>query len=80
MDVLECLRLHGQCMDLQIAEETGQTLASVRHQLDDLAGKGAIIQCRVTRFDRGTAIDARQCRIGGYLPPKAPGRKATSAA
>ena len=75
MDVLECLRKHGQCLDLEISEETGMTLASVRSRLDDLAKKGEIITCRVTRFDRGKPVHSWQCRVAGYAPPKNSGRK-----
>ncbi|HXU66692.1 MAG TPA: ArsR family transcriptional regulator [Casimicrobiaceae bacterium] len=75
-DVLECLRRHGQLLDLQIATETGISLAIVRETLTALAASGAVITCRLTRFERGKRIDAWQCRISGYVPPLAPGRKA----
>jgi predicted ArsR family transcriptional regulator len=74
MDVLECLKAHGQCLDLQIAEETGIPLARVRTRLEDLARNGDIIKCSVTRFTRGTPVHSWQCRIAGYAPPRAPGR------
>lgn len=79
MDVFECLKKHGQCLDLQIAEETGIPLVSVRTRLDDLASKGDIIKCRVTRFDQGIAVHSWLCRIAGYTPPKAAARKPTAA-
>jgi len=77
VDVLECLRKYGQRLDLEIASETGLPLAEVRKRLSALATTGAVITCSLTRFERGKRVDAWQCRISGYVPPRAPGRKAT---
>jgi predicted ArsR family transcriptional regulator len=74
--VLECLKEHGQRLDLEIAAEIGVPLASVREQLTSLAATGAVIMCNLTRFEKGKRIDAWQCRVAGYVPPLAPGRKA----
>jgi hypothetical protein len=41
-----------------------------------LAATGAVITCNLTRFEGGKRIDAWQCRVSGYVPPIAPGRKA----
>jgi len=80
MEVLECLKKYGQRLDLEIAEETGIPLDSVRRQITDLARTGEVITCQLTRFERGQPISSWQCRVSGYYPPKAPGRKPTSAA
>ena len=80
MDILQCLRKHGQRLDLEIAKETGVPLATVRERLAGLAATGAIITCNLTRFENGKRIDAWQCRVSGYAPPLAPGRKAKSTA
>ena len=74
--VLECLKKHGQRLDLEIARETGVPLATVREQLASLAATGAIVACSLTRFESGKRTDALQCRMSGYVPPQAPGRKA----
>jgi len=79
-DVLQCLKKHGQRLDLEIAEEMGLPLASVRQRLAGLVASGAVITCSLTRFENGERIDAWQCRVSGYVPPAAPGRKAKSAA
>jgi predicted ArsR family transcriptional regulator len=79
-DVLECLRKYGQRLDLEIAKETGVPLATVRRELTGLAASGAVVLCTLTRFERGTRIDAWQCRVSGYVPPPAPGRRAKPAA
>jgi len=75
-DILQCLRKHGQRLDLEIAKETGVPLATVRERLAGLAASGAVITCNLTRFENGKRIDAWQCRVSGYVPPLAPGRKA----
>lgn len=77
-EVFDCLSRYGQRLDLEIAKETGMPLEDVRKQLLALAATGAVISCRVTRFERGKRIEAWQCRISGYVPPPAPGRKATA--
>lgn len=75
-DVLACLRKYGQRLDLEIAKETGVPLGTVRRELTELAASGAVILCTLTRFERGTRVDAWQCRVSGYVPPPAAGRKA----
>ena len=75
-DILECLKRHGQRLDAEIAEETGVPLATVRHRHAVLALTGAVITCQLTRFNNGKRTEALQCRVSGYVPPLAPGRKA----
>ena len=79
IDTLNCLKKHGQRLDLELAKEMGLPLAAVRQQLASLAATGAIITCNLTRFENGKQIDAWQCRVSGYVPPLAPGRKAKAA-
>lgn len=74
--VLSHLKKHGQLLDLEIASATGIALAQVRKSLADLATRGEISQCTVTHFKGGKRIEGIQCRISGYVPPVAPGRKA----
>lgn len=76
VDVLACLKKHGQCLDVEIAREIGMSLATVRVHLAALAATGAVIKCNLTRFEKDKRIDAWQCRVAGYVPPRAPGPKA----
>ncbi len=78
IEVLECLKKYGQRLDFEIAKEVGVPLTTVRKRLESLAASGAVITCRLTRFDKGTRIEAWQCRVSGYVPPPAPGRKPAS--
>ena len=76
IEVLQCLKKYGQRLDLEIAKEMGVPLATVRQSLTGLAASGEIVTCSLTRFDHGKRIDAWQCRVSGYVPPPASGRKA----
>ena len=75
VEVLECLKKYGQRLDLEIAKEMEMPLASVRERLSGLTATGTVITCRLTRFESGKKVDAWQCRVSGYVPPQAPGRK-----
>ncbi len=75
-ETLQCLKKYGQRLDLEIAKEMGVPLAAVRQRLVELTAKGEIIMCNLTRFENGKKIEAWQCRVSGYVPPLAPGRKA----
>jgi SRSO17 transposase len=74
--VLSHLKKHGQLLDSEIASATGIALAQVRKSLADLATRGQISQCSVTHFHGDKRVEGIQCRISGYVPPVAPGRKA----
>jgi len=76
--ILDCLKKHGQRLDVEIAKETGVPLERVRERLAALAATGEVITCNLTRFEKGKRIEAWQCRVSGYVPPPAPGRKAMS--
>ena len=80
IETMKCLKKYGQRLDLEIAKEMGLPLATVRQRLTGLAATGAVITCSLTRFENGKQIDAWQCRVSGYVPPLAPGRKAKAAA
>ena len=79
IEILQCLKKYGQRLDSEIAKETGVPLATVRQRLAGLAATGAVITCNLTRFEKGKRIDSWLCRVSGYIPPAAPGRKAKPA-
>lgn len=76
IETLQCLKKYGQRLDLEIAKELGVPLAAVRQRLVDLTATREVVMCNLTRFENGKRIDAWQCRVSGYVPPLAPGRKA----
>jgi predicted ArsR family transcriptional regulator len=73
--VLEHLKKHGQLLDLDIAAATKIPLADVRASLSELSARGDISRCSVTSYVKGKAIEGFQCRVSGYIPRPAPGRK-----
>ena len=73
--ILQYLKTHGECTDGEIAEATGLTLAKARAQLGDLAAKREIMVCHSIRHENGQQIESMKCRLAGFIPPAAPGRK-----
>ena len=79
-EVLQCLKKHGQRLDLEIADEMRVPLATVRRRLAELSAAGAVVMCKLTRYEGSKTIEAWQCRVSGYVPAPAPGRKPKAAA
>ena len=75
IETLQCLKKHGQRLDLEIAKEMGVSLVVVRQQLSALADRREAIVCKTIRFENGQPFEAWQCRVSGFMPPPAPGRK-----
>jgi len=75
LDLLACLKKHGQRLDSEIATEMDMPLADVRTRLAKLSESGEVIACKLTRFEGGRAVDAVVYRASGYFPPASPGRK-----
>ena len=73
--VLEHLKKHGQLLDSEIAAATGISLKQVRLSLSAHSERGEISRCTVTRYNDGKPFEGFLCRISGYFPPAAPGRK-----
>ena len=80
IETLQCLKKHGQRLDLEIAKEMGVSLAIVRQQLTALADRREAIVCKTIQFENGRQVEAWQGRVSGFVPPAAPGRKPKSKA
>ncbi len=65
-------------MDFQIAKDLGTTLQAAKEKLAELAATNEVIMCYVMRFEGKQKIEGYACRISGYIPPAAPGRKPKS--
>jgi predicted ArsR family transcriptional regulator len=74
-ETLQCLKKHGQRLDLEIAKELRVPLATVRQHLTALAESREAIICKTIQFEKGKQFEAWQGRISGFVPPPAPGRK-----
>ncbi len=77
-EILQYLKTHGERFDTEIADAMGISLVKARLQLSELAGKGEIMTCHSIRFEKGKQIEGVRCRLAGYIPPAAPGRKPKS--
>jgi DeoR/GlpR family transcriptional regulator of sugar metabolism len=77
-EILQYLKVNGERLDTEIAQATGVTLAKVRVQLAELAAKGEIMVCHSIKFEKGKKIEGISCRVAGFIPPAAPGRKSKS--
>ena len=75
--IIQYLKKHGQKLDREIAKDTGIPLSQVRLTISELERTKAVSSCNVINFEGGVAIEGMLCRISGYIPPAAPGRKAT---
>lgn len=73
--VLQHLKKFGQLLDSEISASTKIPLEQVREAIEELSQRGEISRCSVTRFKNGKPVEGVQCRISGYYPPAAPGRK-----
>ena len=74
-EILQYLKNHGEQFDTEIAAATGLSLANVRLQVAELAAKGEVMTCHSIRYEKGKKIEGISCRLAGYIPPAAPGRK-----
>ena len=63
----------------KIAAEARVPLATVRKLLAELAAAGEVVMCQLTRYEGSKTIEAWQCRVSGYVPAPAPGRKPKAA-
>ena len=73
--IFEHIKKRGQVCDAEIAAALGLGLTKVRSSLSDLSATGQISCCNVTRFEDGKSVEEILCRVSGYVPPAAPGRK-----
>ncbi len=74
-EILQYLKNSGERLDSEIAAATGLSLAKVRLCVTDLQARGAVMVCRSIRYKDGKEIDGILCRVSGYIPPAAPGRR-----
>lgn len=76
--ILQFLKNNGEQLDRDIAAATGIPLSSVHLHLSELAAKGEVMACHSIKFQKGKKIEGISCRLSGYIPPAAPGRKPKS--
>ena len=74
-ETLQCLKKHGQRLDLEIAKELRVPLGTVRQHLAALAERKEAIVCKTIQYEKGRSFEAWQGRVSGFVPPATPGRK-----
>ncbi len=74
-EILQYLKKNGEQLDTEIAVATGHSLANVRRHLSELTSKNEVVACYTIRYVKGKKIEGMACRVAGYTPPAAPGRK-----
>ncbi len=79
-EILKYLKKHGEKLDAEIAESAGLSLSKTRNYLAELAAKNEVVLCDSIRFEKGKKIEGILCRVSGFVPPAAPGRKAKASA
>jgi len=74
-EILKYLKDRGEQLDSEIATAVGMPLESVRRHVSALSARGEVMTCQSIRFNDGKRVEGLLCRIAGYIPPAAPGRK-----
>lgn len=74
-DILKYLKAHNNQLDSEIAKGMDLPLANVCLGLSKLQERGDVVMCRTTRYAEGRMVEGMLCRLSGYFPPAAPGRK-----
>lgn len=76
-EILQYLKANGERFDFEIAQAVGISLAKVRVHLTEMTAKGEIMSCHSIKLEKGKRTEGMSCRISGFIPPAAPGRKFT---
>jgi hypothetical protein len=74
-EILQYLKTNGERFESEIAAGTKMSLATVKRNVEQLLAKGELIACHSIQFKDGKRIEGTRCRLAGYIPPAAPGRK-----
>ncbi|HUX91502.1 MAG TPA: ArsR family transcriptional regulator [Gallionellaceae bacterium] len=74
--ILKYLKMHGEKLDAEIAEGAHLSLSKTRIFLAELASKHEVVLCDSIRFEKGKKIEGILCRVSGFIPTAASGRKA----
>jgi len=73
--IIQHLKICGEQLDTEIAEALDLSVDQVRAAVKELAAKGVVMSCFVTRYPQGKKVEGWSCRMAGFIPPAAPGRK-----
>ena len=74
-EIIQYLKAHGERLDAEIAQAVGISLSAARKYLVEMTAKGEVMSYQSTKFENGKKIEGMRCRVAGFIPPAAPGRK-----
>jgi DNA-binding Lrp family transcriptional regulator len=74
-EIIAYLKKHGESQDADIAKEVGISLPKLLPLLAELTAKGDIMSYKSTKFVNKKPIEGMRCRVSGFIPKAAPGRK-----
>lgn len=75
--ILDHLKANGESIDSDIAQAVGLSVTKVRVVLAEMTARGEIMSYISTTYDNGKKVEAVKCRLAGFTPKAAPGRKST---
>jgi predicted ArsR family transcriptional regulator len=73
--IIQYLTKCGEQLDSEIAHAIGLPLSVAQHHLSALTAQGKVMSCHITKFVDGHKSEGITCRIVGYIPKVAPGKK-----
>lgn len=75
LSILKYLKTHGEQLDADIAAALSISLDKTRAHLAQLTADHEVMTYHSIRFVDGQKTEGIRCRLVGYTPPSAPGRK-----
>jgi DNA-binding IclR family transcriptional regulator len=73
--ILQLLTKQGERLDTEIAKSIGLPLNETRQYLEAMTADGRIMSCHIIRYEGGKEIKGMTCRVAGFIPKPAPGKK-----
>ena len=64
-EILQYLKTRGECLDSEIAQAIGISLADAQKQIVELTASGDVMSYQSTRFEKGKKIEGMRCRLAG---------------
>lgn len=75
IEILQCLKKHGERIDTEIAKIAGISLAKTRTHLSELVAKGEVVASHLIRVVEGNKTEGTTYRLAGFIPMGSHGRK-----
>jgi len=76
--ILDYLKKHGECLDIEISTATRIPLTNVHQYLNNLTAKREVLTCHATRYVDCVKSEVMICRLVGQGPVIKSGKKAST--